>query len=105
MRNIDVVEIFHVGINQLLANIGRQVAEVAVDKFFRVRPGRIAVRIVVRPHTIILSPMLKIVSRDRISKKRSKNLILEILARILGDRERIHLLEAIVIVIPLLQHA
>jgi len=34
VRDIDVVEIFDVGVHKLFANILRQVAEIAIDVFF-----------------------------------------------------------------------
>src|SRR4029434_3642809 len=70
----------------------------------RLGPSRVAVRIVIRPHAVVLSPPLKAATRGSISEKRPIDLTVKIFARIFRNRRRIYSLEPVVIVIPLLQH-
>src|SRR5688500_16592661 len=104
MRNVDVIETLDVRVNQFLANVRRQVAEIAIDELFRFRPGGIAVRIIVRPHAVVLAPPFKTVTGGGVSEESAKDLSLEKFAGILGDRQRIYAAESPVIIIPLLQH-
>src|ERR1043165_3260561 len=79
-------------------------AEIAIYIFSRIGPRRIPVRIIVRPHTVVLSPPLKMMAGDCIAEKRPEDLALEIFARIFVDRQRVYAFEPIVVIVPLLQH-
>src|SRR5688572_13573252 len=61
-------------------------------------------RIVVRPHAVVLAPPFETVTGGGVAEESAKDLSLEKFAGILGDRQRIHAAESPVIIIPLLQH-
>src|SRR5713226_1905845 len=101
---LHVIEFRHVRAEKLFPNLHRQVSEIALDVFARLRPCRVPMRIVVGPHTIILAPPLEVMAGHSVPEERRVDLVPEILAWILADGRRIHATESSVIVIPLLQH-
>src|SRR4029077_18833372 len=62
------------------------------------------VRIVVGPHTVVLTPPFETMARRSVTEKRPVDLSVEIFVGIFRDRRRIHALEPVVIIIPLLEH-
>ncbi len=61
-------------------------------------------RIVVRPHAVVLAPPFETVTGRGVAEESPKDLSLEKFAGIFGDRQRIHAAEPPIIVVPLLQH-
>src|SRR5918994_4175670 len=61
-------------------------------------------RVIVRPHAIVLAPPFEAVTRGGVAEEGPENLSLEKFTGIFGDRQRIHAAESSVIIIPLLQH-
>src|ERR671912_2301048 len=61
-------------------------------------------RVIVRPHAIVLAPPFEAVTRGGVAEEGAEDLSLEKFAGIFGDRQRIHAAESPVIIIPLLQH-
>ena len=46
-------------------------------------------RVVIRPHAVVLTPPLEIVPSNRVTEKRAKKLVLEVLARGFCDGDRV----------------
>src|SRR5207247_6322535 len=61
-------------------------------------------RIVIGPHAVVLTPPFETMPRHGVTEKRPIDLAVEIFTGVFRNRRRIHTLESIVIVIPLLQH-
>ena len=61
-------------------------------------------RIVIGPHAVVLTPPFETMPRHGVSEERPIDLTVEIFAGVFRNRRRIHTLESVVVVIPLLQH-
>src|SRR3989449_9893400 len=59
---------------------------------------------IVRPHYVILAPPFQVAAADRIVEEAGKDLIADVLARVLGERRRVLAAEAAKGIIPLLDH-
>src|SRR5882762_4553692 len=77
--------------------------QVARDDVPRVRPGRVRVRIVVRPHAVVDTPPIETVASYGVVEERAVDLAVEVEAWRLRDRRRVRLAEAAVVVVPLLE--
>src|SRR5216683_6488411 len=104
LRHVEAVQPACVGGQHLCLRLRGQVAQVAPDALDRIRPGRIGVGKIVRPHEIVLAPPLQIAAADRIAEEAGKDLVANVLAKVLRERRRVHAAEAAIVVIPLLDH-
>src|SRR5215475_1544314 len=72
--NFHAVQFGHIRAQQLRASFFRQVSEVPFNVFERIRPGRVLMREVVRPHTVVHSPPFQAAAADSVFEKRGVNL-------------------------------
>src|SRR5579875_3409277 len=89
--------------DELELQLARQIPDVAYDIFTREREGHIRMRIVVGPHQIVLTPPRELPRPREVLEPRAVNVLVEDLAGLTANRERLFVAESLKVVIPLLQ--
>jgi hypothetical protein len=84
-RHRNVVNPRDVFAHEFGANVGREGAEIAGYDFAGFGPGGVAVRKVVGPHAVILTPPRQDMTADGVVKERGVDLFMKVFARRLGD--------------------
>src|SRR5690242_16428687 len=79
-RCVQFVELAHVGVQQLVPARRWQIGHVTCDHVAGVRPSRILMRVIVRPHAVVDTPPGKHLAADDVVKKRRVDLLGKIFA-------------------------
>src|SRR5262249_19168529 len=88
LRHLERVQPRDVAVHQLPALLRGQAPQIALDDLFRSRPGRVLVRIVARPHYVVVVEIRERQGPDRVVEERCVDLAPIVVRRPHGERDR-----------------